>query len=274
MTNEEKKEFEDFLEWKKQRQAVSADGATDTSPTDNGKESTSTISKSSSQSDNTKNSPSNTRKTQPKKQDGDLNIGCLVAACCGLFLLIIFLLFIGTQGSGDSSGSSDSSVIASDSILSDSTTNSEVHEPVNITGWKRYEDIDEMDGSTSVWCSITSTNYVNLSFPYKSAELKIVVRKTKEFGTDVYIRTSSGQIFGLEHNNDNYVRIRFDNKQPMKFFYNKPSDNSFDVVFLRNTKKFIAEAKKAEQIIVEVPFYQDGRCLFYFSPLIFKLEWP
>ena len=133
--------------------------------------------------------------------------------------------------------------------------------------------IDEMNDSKSKFASITSDNTVDFDFPYQGGSyLKITVRYTKKWGTDVYISISQGQFICNEYEGTDYVRVRFDSGKPMKFSTNEPSDGSSDMLFLSNTKKFISLAKKAKRIRIEAPFYQAGNQVFTFT-VDKSLEW-
>ena len=135
----------------------------------------------------------------------------------------------------------------------------------NIKTWKETESIDEMTEDRNIWKSITSDNSVDFEFPYNGGStLTISVRYMKKYGTDVLLQISNGQILCNEYNGTNYATIKFDDEAPIKFTYTDSNDGSADIVFLKNTSKFISKAKKAKQIKVQLPFFQEGQKTFKF----------
>ena len=98
----------------------------------------------------------------------------------------------------------------------------------------------------------------------------------KKFGGyDAIISITDGQIYGNEYSNDNYILARFDNGQPIKYWFNEPSDGSSESVFIRRTSDFIARCKKAKDIKIEIPIFEGGRPIFEFhvdEPLKWKSE--
>lgn len=136
--------------------------------------------------------------------------------------------------------------------------------------WIYQNQTDEMDGGTNKFAWLKSDNFINMDFPYHGDTYAwLTVRKTKKYGTDVYVKIDRGQFGGK---GTDYVRVRFDDAQPVKYKYNEADDGSNDIVFLRNVKDFIAKAKKAKRIKVEVPLWQEGNRVFDFS-VDESLEW-
>lgn len=134
---------------------------------------------------------------------------------------------------------------------------------------------DPMTDSQNIWASIRSDNSISQDFPYHEARTTITVRYMKKYGYDVLIGLSSGQIYGSEYNNDNYVKVRFDDGAPIKYWFNEPADGSSDNIFIRKKTDFISRCKKATHIKVELPIYQGGRPIFEFtvgSPLKWRTE--
>lgn len=135
-----------------------------------------------------------------------------------------------------------------------------------VKAWNYDSRVDDMDSGISQWAWLKSDNFINMEFPYHGdTYATVTVRKTKEYGTDVYVKLDRGQFGGNSFKGTNYVRIRFDDAQPVKYKYNEAADGSTDVVFLRNAKDFIAKAKKAKRIKVEVNLWKEGNRVFDFS---------
>lgn len=212
------------------------------------------------------------QETSPKKKGGCLKYGLIGL---GIFMLIGVIANLGNN-SKNSSHSHDSDTLAdltiADSLIGDdASSDSQVDN--NLKTWEYSTDTDEMNDSKSRFASLMSDNTVDFDFPYQGgSSLRLTVRYMKKYGTDVYIKISSGQFICNEYQGTNCVRVRFDNGTPIKFTTNEPSDGSADLLFINNAKKFINLAKKAKTIRIEAPFYQEGNRVFTFT-VDKPLEW-
>lgn len=139
--------------------------------------------------------------------------------------------------------------------------------------WNVTEKIDEMTDSKNYWAKQVSDNSFELDFPYSTSYCYITIRYMKKYGDDVLVSLTSGQIYGNKYRDDNYVLVRFDSENPIKYYFNEPADASSDCVFIRNKGDFIERCKKATDIKIEVPIYQNGRPIFKFH-VEKPLEWP
>lgn len=138
--------------------------------------------------------------------------------------------------------------------------------------WNYRIEKDKMTDSRNTWASILSENSIDLDFPYNETYCRITVRYMKKWGTDVLVELTSGQIYGNEYRNENYLMVRFDDEKPIKYWFNEASDGSSDCVFIRKHSDFIARCKKARTIKIEVPIYQAGRPIFTYK-LDVPLKW-
>ncbi|MBO4482587.1 MAG: hypothetical protein J5735_02115, partial [Prevotella sp.] len=59
--------------------------------------------------------------------------------------------------------------------------------------------------------------------------------------------------------------IKFDNGEIKKYYFNGTSDGSSSTIFLRKTKELISKFKTARNIMIEAPFFQEGRQVFKFN---------
>ena len=138
------------------------------------------------------------------------------------------------------------------------------------SAWSYIESTDEMTGQKMRAASVTSSNTVNFSFPYAGAQhAKLTIRR---------MRGSEGVILSIEKGQltcggyyGRSVSVRFDEKPPRKFNVTEPADHDSKMVFIRNEKSFIAEAKKAKRILIEAIVYQNGSPVFEFNTA--GLEW-
>lgn len=208
------------------------------------------------------------KETSPSKKGGCLKQGLIGF---GVFMLIGVIANIGDNSNSNSQNRNSDSITV-DSVETDdiSTASQEYNQ---LKSWNYFTDTDEMNDSKSRFASLVSDNTVNFDFPYQGgSSLSLIVRYMKKYGTDVYIKISSGQFICNEYQGTNNVRVRFDDAAPIKFSTNEPSDGSSDMLFLNNAKKFIKLAKQAKTIKIEAPFYQEGNRIFTFT-VDKPLEW-
>lgn len=265
MTEEDKKEFEEFLEWKKQKKATE------------GKENSATpssesIVKTSDEKDKSPQSEVSAVKlsNSPKRDDSSANVPLVILGFAIVIAIALIIAFtVGSKSSNSNSTAyADSTEVDTLAELTDEDSLSNYNDDMSGAtegGWSRREETDPMNDSKSVFVSVTSDNSNKLDFPYGDAYVTLTVRRMKKYGVDVIVKSSSGQIYGSEYNGENYVTIRFDSNKPMRFYFNEAADGSSDVVFLRKRTAFIQAAKKAHKITVEVPYYQGGWQVFTFT---------
>lgn len=130
--------------------------------------------------------------------------------------------------------------------------------------WHIADSVEAMTDKPIRHACATSTNKVSLGFPYGDRGAQLCIRKHPTFGQDVYVTLDgSGQILCASYDGCT-VRVRFDDGEVQGFSANGPSDNSSETVFLSNDNRFIAAAKKAARIRVQLEFYQNGVQTFDF----------
>ncbi|MBR1428094.1 MAG: hypothetical protein IJ582_03555 [Prevotella sp.] len=247
MTEEEKKEFEEFLKWKAEKTKRAEQAKME---------------------EQTSKSPSQSSKAQTSK----LSIGFFVLFAVGVVAVILFAII--------TSSAPEQSKI--EFIPSEKPV---VEEPKvefveslqpqrTITTWNISTSNDEMTDTKNVWASLTSDNFISQHFPYEGRTYaKLTVRYMKKYGNDVLLEITKGQIHGNNYRGDNYITVRFDDTPAKKYYFNEAADGSSDVIFINNKSDFIKRCKQAKVIKVEVPLFQEGRPIFTFSvnePLV----WP
>lgn len=208
------------------------------------------------------------QETSPNKKGGCLKYGLIGF---GVFVLIGLIANIGGNSNSNSQNSNSDSIVVDSVEIDDISIASK--EEKQLKTWNYSTDTDEMNDSKSRFASLVSDNTVNFDFPYQGgSSLILTVRYMKKYGTDVYIKISSGQFICNEYQGTNNVRVRFDEAPPVKFSTNEPSDGSSDMLFLNNANKFIKLAKQAKTIKIEAPFYQERNRIFIFT-VDKPLEW-
>ncbi len=131
------------------------------------------------------------------------------------------------------------------------------------SSWNFEFEQDKMDNSKRIYARITSDNVVGLD--YSSTDATICVRYMKKYGYEALITLSSGQIFGNEYNQDNYILVKFDDGRAKKYYFDETSDGSSETVFIRKKSDFIAHCKKSKKIRIEIPIFDNGRQVFDFK---------
>lgn len=132
--------------------------------------------------------------------------------------------------------------------------------------WEYDAQTDEMSDDSIFFASIISDNTEFFSAPYDGGtDSRITVRKHPKYGTDVIVAISQGQLLCSDYNGTDYVTVRFDDAPAKKYRTAEPADYSSDCLFIINKKDFIANAKKAKTIKVQMPVYEEGDVIFTFS---------
>lgn len=175
--------------------------------------------------------------------------------------LVLLFIFIGILG-----GNSDDKGQASQNTASTPTQNEK------IPNWEYNTSTDEMRGTSTKYASSVSTNTVNFDFPYSGgSKLILTLRKTGN-DTDVMINITKGQILcdlrGCE------VAFKFDDNPVQSISMVEPDSHASDMLFVAYDKteaKIINQLRNSKKLVIEVPFYQEGKKQFTFD--VGDLEW-
>jgi len=140
------------------------------------------------------------------------------------------------------------------------------------SSWNYETRTDPMSGKATRMATITSTNSLNLSWPYSGRNHGFIqVRQHPKHGLDVMVYVEKGQI--MCRFDDCKVRVKFGDKQPVTYNATEPADNSSDLVFINNESAFISNARGTNRILVELTFFQNGSQILQFEtkePLVWK----
>lgn len=136
----------------------------------------------------------------------------------------------------------------------------------NAAGQWRLQSIeDKMSGKPTRLAVVKSADSLSLDFPYKGENRgELAIRQHPAHGLDVIFTVDKGQIICSRISSCEVV-VKFDDKPPMKFGANGPDDHSSTVLFLRDAKRFIAQAKDAKVILVQATYYKAGGQVLTFS---------
>ena len=130
--------------------------------------------------------------------------------------------------------------------------------------WTYDEQTDEMRGTVTKTARVTSSNEVNLQFPYGTVSGYIEVRKRPTDGLNVMFLVDKGQILCRSYS-DGHISVKFDDQAIKNYGCEGASDGSSDIAFLNNESGFLANLKKSKKVIIEAEFYQQGRQQFVFD---------
>ena len=139
-----------------------------------------------------------------------------------------------------------------------------------IDPWHYQFGTDEMTGKKIWQVSVTSTNEVDFGFPYSGSQHgTLALRVHPRWGKDVFLYLERGQFLcGTE---ECTVLVRFDDGPPQRFNASEASDNSTEILFIRDYPRFVGRIKKAKHVAIEAQFFQEGSKVFQFD--VAGLNW-
>lgn len=165
---------------------------------------------------------------------------------------------------------SDANTLAPPSEVS---TNADIGaniEPKPSSDWTSSTATDELRGKPVHHAAVSSENSAEFDFPYGGGStLTMTVRRHPKYGEDVIFQISKGQfVCGVY---DCSGTINF-GSSAQGITLNRPADHSSDTLFVSGAASVISKLKKADKVIVELPFYQEGNRQFTFRTK--GLVWP
>ena len=135
--------------------------------------------------------------------------------------------------------------------------------------WEYRDYEDKASGKTAFKASLLSENKINLSFPYSGSQNgTLSVRNHPRWGKNIFLKIEKGQILSIDgYSFDNkYFLVRFDDGDVKRWNYVGSSDQSSDIIFISNEKKFLKQLTTANKIYITINLYQDGQYTFVFDP--------
>jgi hypothetical protein len=144
-------------------------------------------------------------------------------------------------------------------------------EPAPATPWTYSSESDKVRGGETHFARTASTNQVYQPSPYDGGtSMSLTVRKHPEWGTDVILTISEGQMMCPSYEGCSGT-VRFDDGPAQPVSFNGPEDSSSETVFVVGARSFIAKLKKARKLTIEKTLYQAGAPQFEFD--VAGLEW-
>ncbi|RXZ42675.1 hypothetical protein [Crenobacter cavernae] len=140
--------------------------------------------------------------------------------------------------------------------------------------WSYDSKEDKMRGQSRYFASLTSSDMIQLAFPYNGGtDLELVLRDDPEHGKDIMLWMSKGQLPCYSYDGCSFS-VKFDDGPIQRFSAAGPASSGSDTLFISGPagrKKFMAGLRKAKRMIVEVNVYDAGRQQFTFEPV--GLQW-
>lgn len=153
-----------------------------------------------------------------------------------------------------------------------STTQATESENVKPKNWQYETTKDEMRGIESKFATTVSTNTVDFDFPYNGGSKLILTLRKRGSEVDVMVSITKGQILCGIQNCE--AAFKFDGGAVQSITMSEPDNHSSDMLFVSYDKtesKIINQLKSSKKLVVEVPFYQEGRKQFTFD--VSGLQW-
>lgn len=129
--------------------------------------------------------------------------------------------------------------------------------------WEYSESKDEMSGKTNYFVQNTSSDVVNLDFPYEGETSLSIVIRNNDGETDAYIIASQGQL--ITDYSNSVIEVKFDESPSMMFSVTDASDGDAKYKFFSSTKKLIEKLKSSKKVKIRVQFYNEGFHVYNFD---------
>ena len=153
-----------------------------------------------------------------------------------------------------------------------STTQATESENVKPKNWQYETSKDEMRGIESRFATTVSTNTVDFDFPYNGGSKLILALRKRGSEVDVMVSITKGQILCGIQNCE--AAFKFDDGAVQSITMSEPDSHASDLLFVAYDKtesKIISQLKNSKKLVIEVPFYQQGKKQFAFD--VSGLEW-
>lgn len=134
--------------------------------------------------------------------------------------------------------------------------------------WQYDQLIDKMTSKTTKFAYVMSRESLDLEFPYDGRNYGELTLRKKE-GLDIYLKIDKGQITGGYDNK--FIKVRFDEQDPITFSYSEPQDGSSNIIFINNELKFLSKLKKSNKVLISLPLYHAGNQILEFNTA--NLKW-
>jgi hypothetical protein len=177
-----------------------------------------------------------------------------------LVVAIALIASVSMTSCSNTSANSNANPTANNESNVDSTVSVNVNEFGKT--WEYTSTSNDMGEKTDM-AYVLAKDLVEFEFPYNGgSQGKITLRNKNGQYTAMFL-IDKGQI--QTDYDGTYIRVKFDDEAPVKWSMAESSDNSSDVLFFNNEKKFLDKLRKSKKVVLEIPFYQSGNEQFVFN---------
>lgn len=140
------------------------------------------------------------------------------------------------------------------------------------SAWVYELDEDPMTSAKTYWATVTSTNQIELGFPYGGPQrARLMLRTHPRYGKSVIFQIERGQLLCPSYDGCT-VLVRFDEDKPVRYNASGPSDNSSETLFLSNYGGFAERLLRAKRVRISAEIYQSGAPVFEFDVAGFDVK--
>lgn len=210
----------------------------------------------------------------PSGAPGQKAGGCLKIGCLGfviLFLVFVVLSMFGALPGADEE--TDKNAKPAAEAKSEPSEPSKVEPDKPKTAWRYTSEVDAMTDKETRTACVTSTDEVELKWPYKAVTAELCLRDSPKFGKEAYMALNGdGQILCRSYE-PCAITVRFGDKPMQKLSGIGAADGSTNIVFVRD-RALVDRALAANPDVtrIEVDYYQAGRQALAFPTAGFA--WP
>lgn len=138
--------------------------------------------------------------------------------------------------------------------------------------WHYRQEKDPMGKGTTYSATLTSTNTVNLSFPYAGSQHgTLTLRTHPRHGRDLIFSIEKGQLSCSSYDGCS-VLVRFDDGEPSKYSAGPPSDGSSEYLFIKDYSRFAGHLLKSNRVRISASIFQQGSPIFEFDVTGFDVD--
>lgn len=143
---------------------------------------------------------------------------------------------------------------------------------IDVGKWNYLDRPDPMTDRLTRTACVTSTNQVQLDFPYSNVTADLCLRDAPGQGLDAYVvLNGDGQIICRSYDRCT-LDVRFDEDAVQSYRGSDAADGASHIVFINDAGRIATALKSADVTRVELTLYQAGTQALEFPTR--KLEWP
>lgn len=132
------------------------------------------------------------------------------------------------------------------------------------SNWNYHDKQDKFNERVVHIAKLESTNTENLNMPLsENGRASIQFENSKERGLKLFFNVHNGQ-FNCEPDGC-IIKVRFDDKKPVSFSAEMPSDYDTQYLYIPAASKFIKALAEAKTVAIEASYFQAGKHAFDFD---------